>query len=217
MDEFRNEQRRKRFARHQARLRQGGAERRSDLLLRQVMEEAEERAQAESESSATRLSRRLGPKGRFLAVAVVIGSLITAGHIYFERRTVSTASQADWQNEALVAKGASLYRANCAFCHGETLEGKPGWEGEYPRGGRPAMPLDASGPTWRLGDSDIFDVIKYGGQPFSPRDYKNDMPGFELQLQDADIWAVTAFVKSRWTDEFRRRQQEAEEKRRAGG
>ena len=50
--------------------------------------------------------------------------------------------------------------------------------------------------------------MKYGGQPFSPRSYKNNMPSFEIQLTDAGIWAVVAFMKSRWPEETRRRQDE---------
>jgi mono/diheme cytochrome c family protein len=46
-------------------------------------------------------------------------------------------------------------------------------------------------------DRDVFDIIKYGGQPFSPDDYKNNMPGFEMQLDDKSIWAILAYIKSR--------------------
>jgi len=37
-------------------------------------------------------------------------------------------------------------------------------------------------------------------------DYPTDMPAFADRLSDADIWAVLAFIKSRWPDEIRRRQ-----------
>ena len=88
---------------------------------------------------------------------------------------------------------------------------KPGWDGQYPAGGRPALPLDGETAITRLSDQDIMDVTKYGGQPFSPADYENDMPGFEMQLSDADIWAIVAFIKSRWSEDAIERQREAQE------
>ena len=159
-----------------------------------------------------RFIKRLGPKERFLAIAVLIALTITVSTIYYDRHIAETEVTADRFNEAQVSLGKSLYRANCAFCHGDNLEGKPGWDGSYPSGGRPAMPLDGETAITRLSDQDIMDVTKYGGQPFSPSDYKNDMPGFEMQLGDADIWAIVAFLKSRWSDEAIERQRLAQEK-----
>ena len=56
-------------------------------------------------------------------------------------------------------------------------------------------------------------IAKFGGQPFSPPDYRNDMPGFEGRLSDADIWAVLAYVKSRWPEAVRERQRELAKER----
>ncbi|SDF76606.1 c-type cytochrome [Thalassobaculum litoreum] len=152
---------------------------------------------------------RLGPKGRFLAAAVVIGALITAGDLFWERYTNQTAISADHANAAQVGLGHSLYDQHCAFCHGADLVGKPGWDGDYPDGGRPPLPLEGTAPIWRLSDRDLFDVIKFGGQPFSPPSYRNEMPAFEADLADADIWAIIAFIKSRWPEDVHTRQKEA--------
>lgn len=160
-------------------------------------------------SQLGRLGRRLGAKGRFLVVAIFIGVGITVGSIYWDRWSNESATAADHANPAQVALGHTLYDQHCAFCHGQDLAGKPGWDGDYPTGGRPPLPLDGSGAIARLGDRDLFDITKFGGQPFSPPTYKNDMPGFEGRLADADIWAILAFVKSRWPDEIRERQKEA--------
>jgi mono/diheme cytochrome c family protein len=156
-----------------------------------------------------RLGRRLGPKGRFLVAASIIAAGITVGSIYWDRWSNGHATAADPANPAQVALGRSLYDQHCAFCHGASLAGKPGWDREYPSGGRPALPLDGSGAIDRLADRDLFDVTKFGGQPFSPPAYRNDMPGFEGRLSDADIWAALAFVKSRWPEEVRERQKAA--------
>lgn len=159
------------------------------------------------------LARRLGPKGRFLAAAIVIGGAITVGSIYWDRWSEGNASAADHANPAQVALGHSLYDQHCAFCHGPELAGKTGWEGDHPRGNRPAVPLDGAGAIARLGDRDLFDIVKFGGQPFSPPDYRNTMPGFEGSLADADIWAILAFVKSRWPEAVRERQRELAKER----
>jgi mono/diheme cytochrome c family protein len=138
---------------------------------------------------------------------------ITMGSIYWDRWSNESATAADHANPAQVALGHTLYDQHCAFCHGPDLAGKPGWDGDYPSGGRPPLPLDGTGAIARLGDRDLFDVTKFGGQPFSPPTYKNDMPGFEGRLADADIWAILAFVKSRWPEEVRERQKEAAKER----
>lgn len=159
------------------------------------------------------LGRRLGPKGRFLVAASIIAAAITAGSVYWDRWSNDHATAADHANPAQVALGHSLYDQHCAFCHGQDLAGKPGWDGEYPSGGRPALPLDGSGAIDRLGDRDLFDVTKFGGQPFSPPSYRNDMPGFEGRLSDADLWAIVAFVKSRWPEAVRERQRDLAKER----
>ncbi|MDG1274076.1 MAG: cytochrome c, partial [Alphaproteobacteria bacterium] len=50
----------------------------------------------------------------------------------------------------------------------------------------------------QLENRELFDIIKFGGQPFSPRGYTNNMPAFEIQLNDKSIWLILAYLKSRW-------------------
>ena len=139
----------------------------------------------------------------------MIGAGITLGSLYWERYASESATAADHTNAAQVGLGHTLYTQYCAYCHGNTLTGQAGWDGIYPTGGRPGVPLDGTSPIWRLSDRDLFDVTKFGGQPFSPSTYKNDMPAFEGRLADADIWAILAYVKSRWPEDVHVKQQEA--------
>ena len=173
--------------------------RRGDRELSIEIDDEEDQG-AQSSFRVARALNRLGPKDRFLVLAVFFALMMTLFWIYYDRHTAETEVAADRFNTAQVSLGSSLYTANCAFCHGDTLEGKPGWDRDYPTGGRPALPLNGEGAITRLSDQDLMDVAKYGGQPFSPADYKNDMPGFELQLSDGDIWAIVAFIKSRWSE-----------------
>ncbi|MDA1309623.1 MAG: c-type cytochrome [Proteobacteria bacterium] len=174
--------------------------RRSDREITVEIDDQEEAERARSSFPIVRFLNRLGPKERFLTFAVFFALLITVFSIYYERSVAENDVAADRNNEAQVALGGSLYRANCAFCHGDALEGKTGWNKDYPVGGRPALPLNGDGAISRLSDQDIFEVVKFGGQPFSPSGYKNDMPGFEMQLSDADMWAIVAHMKSIWPE-----------------
>ena len=168
-----------------------------------IIEQDEDPAPA---SLSAGLGRRLGPKARFLGAALLIGVVITAGMLYFERRGGETAGSADPNNLAQIGHGASLYRQHCAECHGANLAGQPGWQGDYPAGDRPATPLNGTGLAWQRADDDLFDIVKYGGQPFSPPDYRNRMPAYERLLADGDIWAILAYVQSRWdADTWQRR------------
>jgi len=120
---------------------------------------------------------------------------------------------ADQNNGAQVALGSSEYRTNCTFFHGDPLEGETGWGKDYPAGGRLALPLNGDGTISRLSDQDILEAVKFGGQPFSPSGYKNDMPGFEMQLSDADMWAIVAHMKGIWPEAVIESQRAMMEKR----
>jgi mono/diheme cytochrome c family protein len=108
----------------------------------------------------------------------------------------------------LVARGEQLYREHCASCHGIELEGQPGWQRPLPDGGLPAPPHDPDGHTWHHPDRLLFEITKFGGQALAPPEFKSNMPAFGQTLSDAEIWAVLAFIKSRWPEEIRARQAE---------
>jgi len=176
--------------------------------LHRVLAEAEEDAPATSGGLFGDLSNRLGPKGRFLAFAVLFGVLITVGNLAYERLTTRIADSANADDPALVGLGHRLYEQHCAYCHGADLGGQPDWDGAYPDGNRPALPLDGRGPIARLSDRDLFDITRFGGQPFSPSSYRNRMPGYEGKLTEPEIWAVLAYIKSRWSPETLERQRQ---------
>lgn len=102
-----------------------------------------------------------------------------------------------------VARGQAHYVTHCARCHGANLEGQKGWETRRPDGTVPAPPQDASGHTWQHPDRQIFDYIKLGGGIFSKRGERSEMPGFGADLSDPEIWALIAFIKSRWPEDVR--------------
>ena len=107
---------------------------------------------------------------------------------------------------AQVALGATVYEAHCTSCHGARLEGQPDWRERRPDGKLPAPPHDASGHTWHHPDATLFEITKHGITAIAGRDYATDMPAFKGRLADEEIWAVLAYIKSRWPEEIRRKQ-----------
>jgi mono/diheme cytochrome c family protein len=106
-----------------------------------------------------------------------------------------------------VALGQKVYVSFCAGCHGANLEGQPDWQTRLPMGNFPAPPHDESGHTWHHADQWLFDIIKFGGQHFAAPRYRSSMPAYKDMLADDEIWAVLAFIKSRWPASSRAHQE----------
>jgi mono/diheme cytochrome c family protein len=90
-----------------------------------------------------------------------------------------------------LARGAALYAAHCAACHGAELQGQPNWRQPFPDGTMPAPPLDATGHASHHADADLFATIKQGVA-------KRGMPAFGGVLSDAEVAAVIAYIQSHW-------------------
>jgi mono/diheme cytochrome c family protein len=140
----------------------------------------------------------------------VIGgiALLMIGLVIINVRGTRSSNPSDSTNTQQVALGQQVYAANCASCHGASLEGQPNWQLELPTGGRPAPPHDESGHTWHHGDQSLFTTVKLGGQSTSPQGYKSNMPAFGHILSDNEIWAVLAFIKSTWPPEIQAAQRQ---------
>lgn len=108
--------------------------------------------------------------------------------------------RADRHPGAAADRGAALYAAHCASCHGANLEGQPDWKKTLPDGSLPAPPHDDSGHTWHHGDGELLRIIARGGMIYMP---ESKMPGFAGVLSDDEMHAVLAFIKSSWGDEQR--------------
>ena len=127
-----------------------------------------------------------------------------------------TIASAVWALEPLdaasVARGAPLYQAHCADCHGAQLEGEANWRLRRPDGSLPAPPHDDSGHTWHHGDSLLFDYTKLGGEEALRRmgitGVVSGMPAFGALLSDREIQSILTYIKSHWSEEVRRLQAE---------
>ena len=117
----------------------------------------------------------------------------------------SEKRKADPDDAEQVALGEQVYREHCAACHGAALEGQPDWRQRGPNGRLPAPPHDETGHTWHHPDDVLFRITKQGVAAMVP-DYESDMPAYADVLSDAEIWAVLAYIKSRWPQPIQERQ-----------
>ena len=139
---------------------------------------------------------------------IVIFSLILG---LFSPPTIAakTFLSADPENAQQVKQGNKIYNRFCSLCHGLNLQGQANWRVRKPNGKLPAPPHDESGHTWHHADNLLFGITKFGLiPPYAPDNYESDMPAWENTLKDEDIWAVLAYIKSRWPTETQKIQAE---------
>lgn len=148
--------------------------------------------------------RRLNLGWLFVALILVAGVAVVW------TLAQQAGSRADPGDAKQVALGKNVYDKHCAACHGANLEGQPRWQSRLPSGRMPAPPHDASGHTWHHPDELLFGMTKDGLVPgkYAPPGYQSDMPAFAGTLSDDEIWAVLAYIKSRWPPEIQRAQRE---------
>jgi mono/diheme cytochrome c family protein len=151
-------------------------------------------ARADGADAAPARGRRLvvaGVLGLILAIAVAAGLWRTA-------RPTSGFSE----DPATIARGAVVYAARCASCHGARLEGQADWQSPRADGKMPAPPHDSGGHTWHHDSATLFGITKHGlVPPWAPANYRSDMPAFAGVLSDEEIWAALSFIASTWNDE----------------
>jgi mono/diheme cytochrome c family protein len=122
----------------------------------------------------------------------------------------ATASSSERGSQ--IAADEALYATHCASCHGKNLEGDPDWQSRLPNGRLRPPPHDDTGHTWHHPDPLLFAITRDGlVPPIAPEGYETDMPAFRGKLTDEEIWAVLAFIKSRWSEEIRAHQKWATE------
>lgn len=118
---------------------------------------------------------------------------------------------------AVIELGQRVYADSCAACHGANLEGQPGfdWREKNPDGTFPAPPHDETGHTWHHADEFLFRYTKLGAKEgLGVTGFKSNMAAFRDTLSDAEIWAVLAFIKSRWPAAIQERQERINQRNR---
>lgn len=97
---------------------------------------------------------------------------------------------------AQMARGAKIYQAHCAACHGANAEGAPAWHRAGPDGKYPAPPLNGTGHDWHHPTSALKWTIREGTGKLG-----GNMPAWKDKLSDSDIEAVIAWFQSLWPEE----------------
>ena len=125
------------------------------------------------------------------SLAVVV-SMIVSPHLRNADRPAYPESS------AIVQRGAAVYASSCAGCHGADLKGSVNSQGFGP------PPLNAAGHAWLHSDISLFRMVKFGIPDCQRGTAQVQMPSFNGQLDDPSIHATLAFIKSRWSADFRR-------------
>lgn len=112
---------------------------------------------------------------------------------------------------AKVARGAEIYKANCATCHGANAGGAPNWHRPGPDGKYPAPPLNGTAHDWHHPMSALKQTIREGTAKLG-----GSMPAWKDKLGDADIDAVIAWFQSRWPEDVYKNWAQMDEKVRRG-
>lgn len=100
-------------------------------------------------------------------------------------------------------EGETIYKVECASCHGAKLEGQAEWRTRRPDGKLPAPPHDATGHTWHHPREQLAKIVKLGMvPPNAPPGYASDMPGFAAKLTDRQIDNVLLYIESKWPPEI---------------
>lgn len=108
----------------------------------------------------------------------------------------------------IVALGQTIYAEHCAECHGENLEGEPGWQELNDDGSYRAPAHDRTGHTWHHDDTRLIQIVKLGGARVPPSEGVSNMPGYATILSDMEIVAVLTYIKSSWPPEVQQVQWE---------
>jgi len=155
-----------------------------------------------------RRSFNLNYRGLVKSFSVIL-FLLTVGTLGNAVHAQQLNQKANSADKKQVRYGQLVYKRFCSLCHGANLEGQPNWNKRRSDGKYPAPPHDKTGHTWHHPDDVLFGTVKLGMvPPYAPDNYKSDMPAWGSTLKDRDIWAVIAYIKSRWPDDIRKIQAE---------
>ncbi len=136
---------------------------------------------------------------KFLQAGACLGLLsLGACSDQLESELTKTGDIARWYEPHQVTRGAEIFSANCAICHGAKAEGLvPDWRSRLDDGSFPPPPLNGTAHTWHHSLSVLLQVINEGGVALG-----GQMPGFSSVLTEAEKLSVVAYFQSLWSDDI---------------
>jgi mono/diheme cytochrome c family protein len=108
------------------------------------------------------------------------------------------------QNASQISRGESLYRQNCAACHGALAQGAPDWENPNATGALKAPPLNGTGHTWHHPVPVLRQIIKEGTQQRggAMRPYAAVLT--DQQVDDIIVWFMDLWPETTFQGWYRR-------------
>lgn len=142
------------------------------------------------------------------AAGLAMGGLGVALGLVMPATHSGKADKALPLSDPVLALGARLYAANCQACHGDR-------QGS----GRlsPAPPHNEDGHTWHHSDRNLIETIMNGSGEMGemmrrmmgvPEDAPR-MPAFRDKLSEEDVHAILGYIKTWWTPQQRRMQEQS--------
>ncbi len=126
---------------------------------------------------------------------VVLLILIGAGLIGCD---IKSGKVERWYSQDQVAKGAAVFAANCAACHGDRAQGLVAdWQRRQPDGSLPPPPLNGSAHAWHHSLPLLIETVQKGGAL-----YNGKMPGFDNSLSEEEQYAVIAWFQNLWSEDI---------------
>ena len=125
----------------------------------------------------------------------VAASVLAAGAVLVGAGVASAPSRDAVQ---VISRGAQLYAAECATCHGaQEARRQPGLQTP------PFAPsLGMAGHAWRHSDAELAAIVAQGiAAP--PSSHAGGMPAFAGRLGNSEIEAVLAYVRNGWPGNVR--------------
>ncbi len=115
-----------------------------------------------------------------------------------ETSAAPAATANRWYSSAQLDRGAQVFAANCALCHGQKAEGTVvNWRARLDDGSFPPPPLNGSAHAWHHPLEILIRVIDYGGAALGGK-----MPAFDDVLEQPDKLAAVAYFQGFWSDEI---------------
>lgn len=91
-------------------------------------------------------------------------------------------------------EGETIYKMECAVCHGARMEGQENWRVAKADGSYPAPPLNATGKTLGMPRDKLLAAVKQGGE----RVVENH--AFGKKMTEKQLESVVVFIESRWAN-----------------
>lgn len=144
-----------------------------------------------------------------MAQYAVYRTTVLAAAALLAGASCSRSSDAPGAGAEQVRRGAAVYAANCATCHGNRAEGAKDWHRLGPDGKFPPPPLDGSAHAWHHPHAQLKQIILDGTETRG-----GGMPAWRGRLSDADVDAVIAWFQSLWPEDIYRAWRELDQKAR---